>query len=143
MWDSEEDWPLGRNLTGISRVGPWPFLDQLFLPEARDEDVGFPSGSVSKESACKAGDPGLSPGSGRSSGEAHDNPLQNSCLENPMNRGAWWTTVQLTKSRTRLSDFQLQRLRRVAWKGQLRSQDPLFKALHLARKGPKWTREGY
>ena len=81
--------------------------------------------------------------SGRSSGEAHDNPLQNSCLENPMNRGAWWTTVQLTKSRTRLSDFQLQRLRRVAWKGQLRSQDPLFKALHLARKGPKWTREGY
>ena len=36
---------------------------------------------------------GLIPGSGRSPGEEHDNPLQYSCLENPMDRGAWWATV--------------------------------------------------
>ena len=43
--------------------------------------------------ACNAGDPGLSPGSGRSSGEGHGYPLQFSCLENPMDRGAWQATV--------------------------------------------------
>ena len=42
-----------------------------------------------KESTCKAGDPGLISGSGRSPGEGHGNPLQYSCLENPMDRGAW------------------------------------------------------
>ena len=51
---------------------------------------------------------GLIPGSGRSPGEGHGNPLQYSCLENPMDRGAWWATVHgVTKSRTRLSDFTL------------------------------------
>ena len=40
-----------------------------------------------------AGDPGSIPGSGRSTGERNGNPLQNSCLGNPMDRGAWWTTV--------------------------------------------------
>ena len=45
---------------------------------------GFPGGSVSNESTCKAGDPGLIPGSGRSPREGHGNPLQYSCLENPM-----------------------------------------------------------
>ena len=44
--------------------------------------TGFPAGSVGKESTCKAGDLGLTPGSGRSSGEGHGNPLQYSCLEN-------------------------------------------------------------
>ena len=48
---------------------------------------------VSKESACRAGDPGLSPGSGGSPGEGNGNPLQYSCLENPMYRGAWKATV--------------------------------------------------
>ena len=46
-----------------------------------------------KESACKAGDPGLIPGSGRSPGEGNDNPLQYTCLENSMDRGTWWATV--------------------------------------------------
>ena len=54
---------------------------------------GFPSGSECKESACKAGDPGLIPGSGRSPGEENGYPLQYSCLENSMVRGAWWATV--------------------------------------------------
>ena len=49
----------------------------------------FPDGSDSKESACNAGDPGLIPESGRSSGERNGYPLQDSCLENPMDRGAW------------------------------------------------------
>ena len=49
----------------------------------------FPSGSDSKESACNAEDPGSIPGSGRSPGEGNGNPLQYSCLENPVDRGAW------------------------------------------------------
>ena len=53
---------------------------------------GFPPDSVSKESACSAGDLGSSPGLGRSPGEGNDNPLQYSCLENPMDRGAWQAT---------------------------------------------------
>ena len=53
----------------------------------------FPRGSDGKVSACNAGDPGSSPGSGRSPGEGNGNPLQCSCLGNPMDRGAWWDTV--------------------------------------------------
>ena len=52
-------------------------------------DPGFPGGSDSKESTCNTGDPGLIPGSGRAPGGVNDNPLQYSCLENPMNRGGW------------------------------------------------------
>ena len=67
---------------------------------------GFPDGSDSKESACNERDLGLIPGSGRSPGKGNGNPLQYSCLENPMNRGAWWTTVHgVAKSRTRLSNW--------------------------------------
>ena len=55
--------------------------------------------------ACNAGDLGSIPGSERSPGEGNGNPLQYSCLENPMDRGAWWDAVRgVTKSRT-LSDF--------------------------------------
>ena len=55
--------------------------------------LGFPSGPDGKESAYDAGDLGSIPGSGRSFGERYGNPLQYSCLENPMDRGAWWATV--------------------------------------------------
>ena len=62
---------------------------------------GFPGGSEGKESACNAGDLGSTPGSGRSPGEGNGNPLQNSCLENPMARGAWQATVHgVKKSQT-------------------------------------------
>ena len=54
---------------------------------------GFPGGLEVKVSACNAGDLGLIPGSGRSPGEGNDSPLQYSCLENPMDREAWWATV--------------------------------------------------
>ena len=53
---------------------------------------GFPGGSDSKESACSEGDPGSIPESGRSPGEGNGYPLQYPCLENPMDRGAWWAS---------------------------------------------------
>ena len=68
--------------------------------------TGFPGGSDGKASACNAGDPGSIPGLGRSPGEGNGNPLQYSCLENPMDGGAWQATVHVvTKSQTQLSDF--------------------------------------
>ena len=56
--------------------------------------MGFPRSSVGKKSACNAGDLGSIPGSGRCPGEGNGNPLQYSCLENPMDRGVWWATVR-------------------------------------------------
>ena len=62
---------------------------------------GFPGGSHSKESTCSARDTGLIPGLGKSSGEGNDNPLQDFCLENAMDRVAWWVTVHgVAKCRT-------------------------------------------
>ena len=59
-----------------------------------------------KRLAYNVGDLGSIPGLGRSSGEGNGTPLQYSCLENPMDRGAWWATVHgFTKRQTRLSDF--------------------------------------
>ena len=67
----------------------------------------FPGGSDDKESACTVKDSGLIPGTGRSPGEGNGNPLQYSCLENPMDRGAWWAAVHgVAKSWTRLSDWR-------------------------------------
>ena len=55
--------------------------------------IRLPSSSDSKEFALNVGDPGSIPGSGRFSGEGNGNPLQYSCLENPIDRGAWWPIV--------------------------------------------------
>ena len=55
--------------------------------------MGFLGGSIDKESSCNAGDPGSVPGLERSPGEGNGNPLQYSCLENSMNRGAWWNKI--------------------------------------------------
>ena len=86
-------WRVGR-LCSWSHTTWAPFLFGDFLP----------GGSDSKESACSAGDLGSIPGLGRSPGGGHGNPLQYSCLENPMDRGAWRATVhRVAKSRTRLS----------------------------------------
>ena len=69
--------------------------------------MGFPGSSVVKNLPANAGatgDSGSIPGSGRSLGVRNGNPLQYSCLENPMDRGAWQATVhELTKSQTQLS----------------------------------------
>ena len=62
--------------------------------------------SNGKASVYNVGDLGSIPGLGRSPGEGNDNPLQYSCLENPMEGGAWSASVHgVTKSGTRLSDF--------------------------------------
>ena len=67
---------------------------------------GFLGGSEVKASSYYAGDLGSIPGLGRSSGEGNGNPLQYSCLKNPMDRGAWWIILHgVAKSLTRLSDF--------------------------------------
>ena len=66
---------------------------------------GLPGGLDSKESTYNSGDPGLIPGLGRSPGEENGYPLKYSCLENSMNRGAWWAIVRgVTKSQTPLSN---------------------------------------
>ena len=57
-----------------------------------NRNTGFTCSSVSKESVCNAGGQGLIPGLGRASGEGNGNLLQYSCLENPMDRGAWQVT---------------------------------------------------
>ena len=67
---------------------------------------GFPGGLDGKASACNMGELGLIPGAGRSPGEENGNPLQYSCLENPMDRGGWYVTVSgVAKSQTRLNDL--------------------------------------
>ena len=68
--------------------------------------MGFPSGSDDKESACNTEVMSLIPGSGRSPGEGDGYPLQYSCLENSMDRGAWLATLHgVAKSWTRLSSY--------------------------------------
>ena len=72
---------------------------------------GFRGGLLSKKSACNAGDAegtGLTPGSGRSSAGRHGNPCQYSCLENPMDRGAWWPTVhRVAQSQTQWKQLKM------------------------------------
>ena len=77
----------------------------------------FPGGSDSKESACNAGDLGVTPGSGRSAGGGHGNLLQYSYLENSMDRGAWWATVHgVTESdMTEWLSTHIQYLRQMSW----------------------------
>ena len=82
------------------------FDDLLFfrgrlLPENQLSYLNNEGGSDGKESACKVGDLGLTPGSGRSPREGNGNPLQHFCWDNPIDRGAWQATVYgITKSRT-------------------------------------------
>ena len=69
---------------------------------------GFPGGSDGKESVCHVGDLGWIPGLGKFPGEENGYPLQCSCLENSMDRGAWQATVpRVTESQTRLSHLTL------------------------------------
>ena len=92
---------LHRQVDSLPLVPPGKYLDILVL---RCEYVllqSFCGSSDSKESACNAGELGSIPGSGRSPEEGNSFPLQYSCLENPVDRGAWWATVhEVTKSRT-------------------------------------------
>ena len=77
----------------------------LWTLQFKQSHKGFPGGSDGKVSVCNAGDLGWIPGLGRSPGEQNGNPLQYSCLENPMDSGAWQATSHgVTKSRTQLSN---------------------------------------
>ena len=77
--------------TPVGSLSQEDLLDKGRLP--KPVFLGFPGGLDGKESTCNAGDAGLIPGLGRSPGEGHSNPLQYSCLENSMDRGAWWAMV--------------------------------------------------
>ena len=104
------NWNLPKG--GISVLGYSTILRLLFamgriLSKIVEEHLaeGFLGGSDSKGYACTSGDQGSIPGLGRCPGEWSGYPLQYSCLENPMDRGAFWATVHgVTKSRTWLSD---------------------------------------
>ena len=101
--------------------------------------LSFPGGSEDKASACNAGDQGSTPGMGRSPGEGNSNPLQYSCLENPMDRGAWQATVHgVAKSQTRLSNFTS-----LSTIGKLRgmisfSKQPLISVTNRYKRIPSW-----
>ena len=104
MWLRELNPVLCGNLEGWDVEGYSRVIQEgaSFLKEG-DSGRGFPGGSVGKESACNAGDPGLVPGLGRSPVKGNGYPLQYSCLENPINRGAWQAPWG-RKSQLRLSD---------------------------------------
>ena len=104
-WTEE---PGGLLSIGSQRVGRvW---SNLACMHAQVILRGFPGGSDGEEPVCHAGCPGLIPQSRRSPGEGHCNPLQCSCLENPMDRGAWWATVHgVAQSQRRLTNFWISR----------------------------------
>ena len=78
----------------------------ITLCTTKKEKLGFPGGSDYKGFASSVGDVGLIPVSGRSPGDGNGNPLQYSCLENPMDRGAWQAMVhRVSKSQMQLSNF--------------------------------------
>ena len=89
----------GKDLNGSllyhgRRTVPLPFYNKRISGQV-------PGGSEVKVSACNAGNLGSIPGSGRFPGKGNGNPLQYSCLENPVDRGAWWTIAHgVTKSQT-------------------------------------------
>ena len=96
---------VGNVQGSLACCSPWGHteLDTTELNWTDSTVSGLPRWLSGKESACSAGDPGLIPGSRRSPGGGHGNPLQYSCLENPMDRGAWRATVHgIAKSQTRL-----------------------------------------
>ena len=119
VWSLGWEDPLEKEMATHSSILAWkmPWMEE----PGRLQSMGLqrvwhdwgtslsPDSSVSKESACGAadrGDTGLIPRSGRSPGEGNGNPLQYTCLENPMDRGAWLATVHgVAESRTQLSDF--------------------------------------
>ena len=105
---------------------------------------GFPGGSEVKVSACNAGDLDSIPGSGRSPGEGNGNPLQYSCLENPVDGRDWKAAVHsVAKSWTRLSDFTFLSLSQSKtnekMSKKLRDLTPLHKQHHLYLHDVKLT----
>ena len=95
--------------------------------------LSLSGGSEVKASACNVGDLGSVPRSGRSPGEGSGNPLQYSCLENPMDGGAWWATVHgVTKSWTRLRTERLRFLSFFSWLDQCPCKKKYQRAFSLS-----------
>ena len=95
---------LANNVVMVSGEQPGDSVICIHVSILPQQD--FPCGSDGKASAYNAGDSGSIPESRKSPGEGNGNPLQDSCLENPVDRGAWQATVhRVAKSRTRLNDF--------------------------------------
>ena len=102
----------------------------------------FTGGSDGKESACNAGYPGLIPVSGRFPGGGHSNPLQYSCLENPMDRRAWWATVHgVAKSQTQLSKKHniLHILLYIHYINNIKSIIQILQYYHIIKQPPKFN----
>ena len=94
-------------MLGVQEAGPLPWFRTTLKVHPSSwapcgirwgYQQGFLGSSNGKESACKEGDLGSIPGLGRSSGEGHGDPLQYSCLENSMDRGAWRANTTMTPS---------------------------------------------
>ena len=91
--------------TSSSYQHPSVYLHGVFFPHSFIHSPASLVAQMVKASACNPGDPGLIPGLGRSPGEANGNLLQYSCLENPMDAGAWWaTTHRVAKSQAWFRD---------------------------------------
>ena len=104
LWSRFSFHPVGCHLT--LHLGP---TLPLFLFTLSSQPItGFPGGSVVKNPPVSAGKAGSIPGLGRSPGEGNGNPLQYSCLRNPMDKGAWWVTVYgVAKSQTQLNEWTM------------------------------------
>ena len=76
----------------------------MCIIQSQDGYWVFPGGSVVKNPPANAGDLGSIPGSGRSPGGRHGNPLQHFCLEHPMDRGSWWATVHVPDTEIQQED---------------------------------------
>ena len=103
--------PMDRSPAGYS---PWSQKDLYTMERlSTHTHMGFPSGSVGKNLLLNAGDVGSILGLGRCPGKGHGNPLQYSCWENTMDRGAWWTMVHgVPKSQTWLKWLSMHAHRR-------------------------------
>ena len=93
-------------LTCLSSIGLYLSFNKQKVTFIFVIDTHFPGGLEGKVSTCNVADPGSTPELGRSPEEGNGNPLQYSCLENPMDGGAWEAAVHgVTNSQTQLSDF--------------------------------------
>jgi len=98
----EEAWTIAENVLESKTEVAWVLSTQVSFGKVL-QLMGFPCWLDCKESACNAGDLGSVPASGRSPGKGNGTPLQDSCLENSMDRGAWWAPVHGVA--TRFSDW--------------------------------------
>ena len=124
--DLREKWvpnpkrPLRKKMNSAARLSSKAIYIYIFLPSdsiSPHHNKGFPGGSVVKNLPARTGDSGdmgSIPGSGRSPRGGHGNPLQYSCWDNPMDRGAWWATVcGVTKNQTLLKRLSMHIRRKV------------------------------